>query len=598
MHGFSRASGKLAHRFALAIPLMALLVVGVTLFPSAGRDDAYISYWPGHALAETGELTNYNGEHIEQSSSLLQVLVLAALHRISGIEVELLGPLITILAGELSIVAVYVLARRAMPGSEFGAALLLSTSVFFVYWTFGGLETTLASLAIILIMLAYGDYLLTARPQSVQPLVLCIGTTLVFLLVRPEMPIVLACVLVGTTSLVVLRRVLPGFKPIQDERRVLLRLAILAGIALAVAAAIVSFRLGYFGSAVPQPVSAKTGGDFEEVFRLGREYLSQTLFASAEVTRFTLPVIVALVIALGLTMYQSIRAPAINPYSALSGMFVVVYTAFILLAGGDWMEGGRFLAHMLPLVMLFVALGLTQVLRHAVLRWGFTVGLVALQVGFAIYFAQHSSTGLPIKAAVSQYKTFGLEAGAEKFNWFERTNRVHMRDIPVIGFLNQAIEQIAPYSGGRVTIMSGQMGMIAYHLAKDHYGEIYFYDQAGLVGPNFMKCALLAPDLVHMRNGTILFYGVYFEHWEDLDTACNIPKPDIVYALGTDGWEFASRGYTIMFNQVGAVRSGSSSFPGGSVQADQYVAIRNDLLFTLGDMQPVTLQFEDLQDGE
>jgi hypothetical protein len=119
-----------------------------------------------------------------------------------------------------------------------------------------------------------------------------------------------------------------------------------------------------------------------------------------------------------------------------------------------------------------------------------------------------------------------------------------------------------------------------------------------LVGPNFMKCALLAPDLVHMRNGTILFYNAYFEHWDDLEAACNIPKPDIVYELGTDGWEFASRGYTIMFNQTGAVRSGSSSFPGGSVYADQYVAIRNDLLFALGDMQPVTLQFEDLQDGE
>ena len=133
MHRFGHSSRKLAQRFALAIPVVTLIMLGIILFPSAGRDDAYISYWPAHTLAETGEFTNYNGEHIEQSSSLLQVIVLAALHWISGIEIELLGPMITILAGELSIVAVYVLARRAIPGSEFATTLLLSTSVFFVY---------------------------------------------------------------------------------------------------------------------------------------------------------------------------------------------------------------------------------------------------------------------------------------------------------------------------------------------------------------------------------------------------------------------------------------------------------------------------------
>ena len=232
------------------------------------------------------------------------------------------------------------------------------------------------------------------------------------------------------------------------------------------------------------------------------------------------------------------------------------------------------------------------------MRRGFTVGLAALQVAFAVYFAQHNSTSLPIWDAIDQYETFGLETGADEFNWFERTNRVHMRDIPVISFLDETIDRIAPHLGGPVTIMSGQMGMIPYHLAKDHYGEIYFYDRAGLVGPNFIDCAPLVPGLIHMRNGTVLFYNVYFEHWETLEAACDIPKPDIVYELGTYGWEFDSRGYTIMFSQAGLVQSGSSSFPGGEVQADQFVAIRNDLLFALDGMQPITLQFDALQDDK
>ena len=59
------------------LPTALLLAITILLFPSAGRDDTYITLWPAHTLAEHGEILNYNGERVEQSSTLLMVLLLA-----------------------------------------------------------------------------------------------------------------------------------------------------------------------------------------------------------------------------------------------------------------------------------------------------------------------------------------------------------------------------------------------------------------------------------------------------------------------------------------------------------------------------------------
>ena len=60
---------------ARALPALAFLATGALLFPSSGRDDVYITYGPALALAETGSISNWNGEAVEQSSSLLDVVL-------------------------------------------------------------------------------------------------------------------------------------------------------------------------------------------------------------------------------------------------------------------------------------------------------------------------------------------------------------------------------------------------------------------------------------------------------------------------------------------------------------------------------------------
>src|SRR5204862_487427 len=62
-----------------AAAMGVFLIIGFLFLRSTGQDDAYISYWPAHTLAHYGRIINYTGEAVEQSSSMLWVLVLGAL---------------------------------------------------------------------------------------------------------------------------------------------------------------------------------------------------------------------------------------------------------------------------------------------------------------------------------------------------------------------------------------------------------------------------------------------------------------------------------------------------------------------------------------
>jgi hypothetical protein len=136
-----------------------LVLVGAFFFPSAGRDDAHITYWAAYSLYHFGEVLNYNGDRVEQSSSLLQVILLAIAAFVSKIDIVTLGKLSSILFGVASLVALHILTKKIEPKAAFLAAALTGTSAYFAYWSFGGLETTLATFTSLLLIIAYGAYL-------------------------------------------------------------------------------------------------------------------------------------------------------------------------------------------------------------------------------------------------------------------------------------------------------------------------------------------------------------------------------------------------------------------------------------------------------
>src|SRR5580658_5525379 len=103
------------------VSVAVLLGLGFSLFTNSGPDDTHITYWPARELLQHGAITNYNGDRIEQSSSLAHVLLTAGAARLTGLSVTTAGHFVAILAGVVCLPLVYVLACRVVPRSRVAA---------------------------------------------------------------------------------------------------------------------------------------------------------------------------------------------------------------------------------------------------------------------------------------------------------------------------------------------------------------------------------------------------------------------------------------------------------------------------------------------
>ena len=149
---------RLRHIAGYLGPPTILLLIGL-LFSSTGRDDAHITYWSAYSLSRFGEILNYNGDRVEQSSSLLQVLLLSLIGLLSGAKMVSIGKISSIVFGIASLIAIYRLALKIDSRTAFPTAVLTGTSVYFIYWSYGGLESTLVAFTVLCLIMEYADYL-------------------------------------------------------------------------------------------------------------------------------------------------------------------------------------------------------------------------------------------------------------------------------------------------------------------------------------------------------------------------------------------------------------------------------------------------------
>jgi hypothetical protein len=91
-----------AGRGMLLLCLVCTAILLIALFSSAGYDGSYISYWAAYTLAEFGELLNHSGERVEISVSLLHVLLLALVHKLTSLSFSLLGGVLGIVFAVLT----------------------------------------------------------------------------------------------------------------------------------------------------------------------------------------------------------------------------------------------------------------------------------------------------------------------------------------------------------------------------------------------------------------------------------------------------------------------------------------------------------------
>ncbi|MBV9659497.1 MAG: hypothetical protein JO295_15470, partial [Verrucomicrobia bacterium] len=521
---------KIRHAL-LALTAPALLVVlGGLLFPAAGRDDAHIGYWVASGLSKFGRIINYNGDAIEQSSTLLHALVLAAAERLCGgsVSMLLLGRLSAIVFGVAAVVVAQRLAARIDRSLAPAAGLLTATAAYFVYWTFGGLESTLCALLALWLILAFSSYL---EGQSSAALGHAGFVALLFVLARPEQPLVLVCLLAGAAGVLGLRRWFfsAGINA-RDEGDFARRLLVLAAVSVALIALLFVWRWHTFGSLFPQPVNAKSGSFSARTVRAGLRYFRSHLIREPGAGIFAATALAGAALAL----WQTLRSPRLDARLLLGVLFLAADAAFVLLAGGDWMEAARFFVPLVPVAAVLAAYALWHLWQcRPPLAIG-VAGLLAIAQALTIFHvAARRSTGRPLWASVVT-EPYATEARAGDFSWFERANRVNLRDIPTIRRLDAIVTQLRPAkasTGEPVRIMSAQLGMVAYHVVGRHYGHVEILDRRGLVDRRFTGCKLLA-RLPRTAGGLQLDYRYYFAHRAELEAECRLPRPDIIFDIG------------------------------------------------------------------
>ena len=546
-----------------------LISLGYLLFSSAGRDDAYITYWAAYSLSNFGQVLNYNGELLEQSSSLLHVLMLASLDGLgSGLSLVTLGHLSSIAGGVLCLLILPLLTRRCLPGIGTPTMLLLSTASYFVYWSWGGMETTFAALALVAWAWALIAYLQQGTPGRLCAVAL---TAFGALLVRPEMPMVLIGGLVGTLGLFFLQ----AWHQKQERIGVEVRRALLScGLVGLLALGIGGVRVAVFGAPFGQPAVAKFGGLSSEVLFFGLHYLIVGLMQDPGQG-------IGWMVGVGTVLFQLYRgivsAQREGPRCVLVAL-VMVYLAFILTAGGDWMEGGRFAVPILPLVYVLLAWTLAEHIRTSAWRRALVGGMVVLQGVGMLYFVTHYSAGTPL------WGRSDLPHIAER-SFFEKHNRINLRDVPTSEYFNEVIALVQAEKQGMVYIMSRQMGMVMYHAARQHYGSIRTIDQFSLVDRVFTACPV-TKDLPRGRLGIAVPKTFFFDHAVELSTQCQIPMPDIIFDIVDDWHVVTEQGYTVVYQQRGWVRHGAERLlPGRRVPAEQGIAVRNDWVERLPALQ-------------
>jgi hypothetical protein len=548
----------------LSIGLATLLSMslGFLLLVSTGQDDAYIAFWPAYTLAQFGEILNYNGERVEQGSSLLHTLVLAASIRTTGITPPTAGYWIGVIAGILAMLRASTLCARMGEPPSFALLLLIGTCPAFLYWCFGGLETPLVAWLFVEVALVAAGLIKGELGAWSARVVL---VSFAFVAVRPEGAMVLASTLIvwlGLHGWCHRGGLVSQANPGSLQRWLLLVVILFAALCL--------FRFAYFGLPVPQPVAAKIGSDSLERIGAGVDYLTRLVrrpWAS------TLALVLAI---LPLVLGRELRRPRTDWVNLFAWLLVGACAAFILFAGGDWMKGARFIVHFAPVGIVLGYLALRTSTIPA--RWAsaLVVLLILSQLAGLSTFV-FDSPGRHYWEFSKADPVIQAYSGDEDYSWHERANRIRTRDILFLAEARETLERVLEQQD-RAVVMSGQAGMVFYYLAKEFYGRVEFVDRFGLSTTHLCRVR----DELGLRSGRT---GFKLSMDRYLTLGKQRPEahwsPDLIFDIFDTREEVEAFDYRIVQVTEGAsygpvVRIGSRGFQRG-ISVFQYLALKEEV---------------------
>lgn len=529
---------------SLVAPMTSFILVGV-----GGRDDAYITYGAARQLLEHGRILNINGEWIEQSSSLLHVMLLAAGSFLTRLPLPWVGWGLSLVAAYLTALFVGLAAERLRPGSGVFAVLFCATTTPLLYWAVGRVETPIET-AILSAIVLVGLDVIGVRPRRRRRVSLLIVLVVLMAMVRPEGAIILVA---SFLLAAVILRLLPADPP-GSERLAPRDLVLLAGGSGLVLLGLTAFRLALYGVVMPQPVLAKAAFSLHGLGE-GVDYVRSSLDMGS-----------AFVIVLaGIGAWTSWRRQR-TPVLIIISMSAVL-VCFVVGVGGDWMELGRFLCPPLALLCILGGVGLRSVIdagiRRSLVRGVAAVLILGCSIGI-ITGLDRGSQGSPIWATVTWTDPQVKNATG---TWVETRSVEHRRDIPAAIALGDLIDSLASSGVRPVVVASHQAGFVMFKAAEGRSGAFRFIDLLSLSTNSFDGCD---------RRSTKSPLGtrVDVRPWTKGASVCGLDPPDVI--LGPDRSIATDSGYTIVFSQGGT--SVEAFLTSTKRKLRQWIAVRDDLL--------------------
>jgi hypothetical protein len=508
--------------------IAAYVVVGV-----GGVDDSYITAWVAHNFSQHGSLGNFNGDAIEQSTSLLHVLILGVVQFLTHLPMPLVAYLVGI-AGLIATVTVAGLcAERIYKGSGLVAAVLIGSSFPILYWSTAGLETTLVPFFLLLFLLAVTEFI-SVEILATKNFILLFASALFLAAIRPDALVVSIGVLafLFLLSMFGLMKFLSLLIPkVNFQRQV-----VLTGITGLGILCVEGFRFVVYGHLVPQPVAAKTG--LHLTLRPGLSYVARNMNPGWLWIPFGCAAIIGTV--------AIVKTKSLLAWMAIIAGLISV--ALVILSGGDWMGMGRMLIPFFTILLIMSGVGIvyvTETIRaingQSNIRSLLTIVTVAalcLQITalrlIAVeptYFKERLTTDAPLM--YPWRITENVEGEPVPFNisssvpWYERRNSSHLRDTEFLSKMKPIIAQLVSLEANKnrkITIASYQAGMIPYYLFNWFPNRLHFTDMFSLTTTDFSRC----PIQKHERFGM----PVTYEYWISHAGRCAPALPDLVFGLG------------------------------------------------------------------
>jgi hypothetical protein len=282
---------------------------------------------------------------------------------------------------------------------------------------------------------------------------------------------------------------------------------------------VVALRLAVFGSWAPNPVLAKSSFP-PALHRMvdGARYVADMVREA--------PVLVLLALLGLLLAHQRVRALWPAWVLALGAMGLVVP------AGGDWMEGYRFLVPVVPLLAVLLIHSVDPRVLAA-RPWVPAAAALICGVTSVAYLVAQSpteargrhTTSLPITELTEVSTLDGQRTDASTALML--LNAQNQRDlVEVLPYLSERIPELSQELGRPPVILTGQIGLIPYYV-QTRIGTAHFIDRYGLT-----DWTIAHSKRPRVRPGVLLTY-------EDIFAGPSTPvaeyvrstDPDLIYDL-------------------------------------------------------------------